>query len=231
MNIKLLSSLIKSYCPDLDIVSTATNVEDGIKKIINDKPQLLFLDIEIHDKTAFDILKVIDNKEIQIIFITAYEKYAIQSFKYSIVDYILKPVKIESLIDAVNRCKLRIEEFKQVVVPKQTSNSQVEFLTVHQKEHIEVLRLEDIIHLQALGNYTEICTTERKKIISSRSLKENEEHLPDSIFLRVHNSHIINISFIEKVVKNKNGSIKLKTGEEIPISTARKKDVYDRLHL
>lgn len=122
INIKFLSNLILTYCPEISIVETATNVEDGIKALVLHKPQLLFLDIEIHSQTGFDILNLFEDASIQVIFITAHEKYAIKAIQYEVVDYVLKPIKIEDLLAAVKRCKVRLQSLqnqdKNTIQPK-----------------------------------------------------------------------------------------------------------------
>lgn len=230
INIKLLAGLIKNYCPDVEIVDTATNVNDGIKAVVRHKPQILFLDIEIHDKTGFDILKVIDEPSLQVVLITAYEKYAVQAFKYSVVDYLLKPIRIEDLVVAVKRCKARIQELKDNAANNNLLNEETDVLGIYEKDNITLLRFHEIIYLGAKGSYTEIGTNNNKKYVSSRSLKENEETLPANLFIRVHNSFVVNVHHIMKCIRNKNGLLVMRDGSNIPISASRKKEVYEKLH-
>lgn len=232
INIDFLTELLRAYCPDVQVVATSTNTEDGLKKIIQHKPQILFLDIEIHDKTGFDVLKLVQDPGMQVILITAYERYAIQAIKMGVLDYVLKPVKVEELMSAVARCREKLQRPGMVAEePNVDTALQKEYLSIPHKDHIELILLSDIIHLDASGGYTEVYMVGNKKILSSRSLKENEDQLPVSLFLRVHNSHIINIRHINKLHRGKQGILIMNNGNEIPISTSRRKEVNERFHL
>lgn len=231
INIQLLSSLIESYCPEIELVSTATNVDKGLALIQEQTPDILFLDIEIHDKTGFDILNLVEDKSLQVILITAYEKYAIQAFKYGVVDYILKPIKIDELKSAVERSITRIAEQANKANEAMILKDDAEFLKVYNKDSVELLPVVDILYMEAEGGCTRIVTTKKSKILSTRSLKEHEDLLSEKLFLRVHHSYVINITHVKKYVKGKNGSFIMSDDSHVPISATRKKEVISRLRL
>jgi two-component system, LytTR family, response regulator len=226
INISLLRGLLKTYCAEIEVVATATNIDDGIKAIYEHQPALLFLDVEIHDQTGFDILAVIGKLKVEVIMITAYDRYAIKAIKFDVADYLLKPIKIDELIRAVEKCSLkineRIEKIKEPLIQK------IDCLAVHNKNSIEFIPYDEVIHLTANGGYTDIITTKRKTV-SSRSLKEIEIYLPEHIFVRVHHSYIVNRHKILKLLKVKHGSLIMSNDDEIPISESRKKEVSDLL--
>jgi two-component system, LytTR family, response regulator len=226
VNIALLKSLLNIYCPDIEVKDTATNIEDGLKAIGNQNPEILFLDIEIHNRTGFDLLNLLEKTDMQVVLITAHEKYAIQAFKFAVVDYVLKPIKIEALIQAVNSCKLRLEKIK--TNPKQLVYKK-DKLAIHEKGEVVFIQFDDIIHLEASGACTEIYWSANKKTTSSKSLKELEAHLPETTFIRVHNSHIIHLKKVVKVLRQKHGVLVMINNREIPISETRKKAISDIL--
>jgi len=231
INIDFLTELLRTYCPDVEVVATATNTEDGLKKIVQHKPQFLFLDIEIHGKTGFDILKLVQDPNMLVILITAYERYAIQAIQYGVQDYILKPVKVEDLMNAVARCREKAKRMvEQTEVHRPEAAPLKEHLSIPHKDQIELVLFSDIIHLEALGGYTGIHTIDKRKIITTRSLKENEEQLPPAQFLRVHNSHIINVRHIQKLVRVKFGVFIMSNGSSVPISSARRREVGERFN-
>lgn len=227
LNISLLESDIQKYCPELDIIGTADNVTDALELIINKKPDLIFLDIQIHDQTAFDLLNILNDDSLNVILVTAYENYGIKAVKHSVIDYLLKPIQIVELLNAVKKAKNIIQsKSKSIQMPIEK-----EFLHVHTREHVEMIKLTDIIHLSANGAYTDIHLSGNRKIIASKTLKNIEDLIHSSQFLRVHNSHIINKHYIAKVVKSKYGSVIMINGFDIPISASKRKEVAGSLGL
>ncbi len=231
INNKLLSGLLKNYCPDIQILACATTVDSGIKAMVKHKPQMLFLDIQLHNKTGFDIIKVLNDPALQIILITAYEKYAIQAFKYAIVDYILKPIDIEELIAACNRCKSRIIQIIESEKKHLLGLNSGEFLAVRHRTEVEMIQFIDIIHLESIGGYTEVAVTQNRKVFSSRSLKDTEAMLPKGMFIRVHNSHVVNTRQIVRYQSARSGTLEMSDGTIIPISPIKKKMVLEILNI
>lgn len=225
LNISLLEANLQKYSPELEIIGTAESVNDAFELIVNKKPDIIFLDIQLHDQTAFDLLEMLDDDELNIILITAYEHYGIKAIKYGVIDYLLKPIQIAELINAIKKVKnkLHIKAFaKHPIIEK-------EFLHIHSREHIEMIKLADIIYLAANGSYTDIYLVNNVKIVASRPLKNIEEQIQSANFLRVHNSYIINIYYIDKIIKNKYGRVIMKNGFEIPISATKRKIVAESL--
>jgi len=228
VNIDLIANLVKKYCPDVNVVAECDNVETAIQKIKKLKPQILFLDVELHEKTAFDILAQINDSLIQVILITAHEKYAIPSYKFNVTDYILKPIQITEFVAAVQKCKRNIEKPARTV---QSEEIEPRYIAIPHAEEIEMIEPQNIIHLDAKGNYTVIHSSGKKPYLASKTLKEFEIKLPTRYFIRVHASHIINIRHILKFYKSKNGSVQMNNGNVIPISANRKQELLDRIIL
>ena len=228
VNIDLVANLVKKYCPDVSVVAECDNVETAVQKIKKLKPHILFLDVELHEKTAFDVLAQINDHFIQVILITAYEKYAIPSYKFNVTDYILKPIQITEFVAAVQKCKRNLEK-----PAKTTISNEVEprYIAIPNNEEIEMIEPQNIIHLDANGNYTWIYSEGKKPYLASKTLKEFEIKLSTKFFIRVHASHIINIRHIQKFYKSKNGSVQMNNGNIIPISANRKQELLDRIIL
>ncbi len=218
LNVSYLSTLLKTYCPEISIVATAYSVETGIRTIIEHKPDILFLDIEIRDKTGFDLLRSVEDHKMQVILITAHNHYSLKAFKYSVLDYILKPIDIDELLAAIRRAKARLSNAAEESKPQYQRDS----LGIHHKDHIEFIQLNDIIHLESSGGYTMIHTLQKRKIVSTRSLKETESILPSERFLRVHHSHIVNIQHIVQVQKNRIWFLQMCNGAKVPVSAHSK---------
>lgn len=226
INISLLCGLLNTYCQNVNVAATATIIEDGIKVIFENSPDVLFLDVEIHDRTGFDLLNVVENESMHVVLITAYDKYAVKAIKHEVADYLLKPVKIEELIQSVKKVQHKIEVKKEKILEQQTHK--LDCLAIHNKSSIDFIPFNEIIHLTANGGYTEVYTID-KKTITSRSLKEIEGYLPATIFIRVHHSHIINRHKIVKLLKVKHGSLIMLNKIEVPISESKKKDIGELL--
>lgn len=225
LNISLLEASLQKYYPELEIIGTAESVHDAYELIVNKKPDIIFLDIQLHDQTAFDLLEMLDDDDLNIILITAYEYYGIKAIKYGVVDYLLKPIQIVELTNAIKKIKNKI----QIKAIAKQPTIEKEFLHVHSREHIEMLKLADIIYLAANGSYTDVYLINNVKVVASRPLKYIEEQVQTTNFLRVHNSYIVNIYYIEKIIKTKYGRVIMKNGSEIPISATKRKVVAESL--
>ncbi len=223
-----LSNLIAQFCPQLSVMGTADNVNDGLELIVKLTPQLIFLDIELHDKNAIEILKLIDLNEIAVILLTAHEKYAVEMHKYDVTGYILKPLQITDLLQAVKKGIDHIKKYKEISQANQDAFMET-LIAIPDKGFLNVNKPENILHLESKGNYTTFTTLDGKKPTSSKSIKDYEDILPKSMFLRVHHSHIVNMKYIVKYNRSKNGYLVMQDGREIPVSASRKKEINQRI--
>jgi len=222
-----ISRLLKDNFSDIEIVSTANTIASGYKAIMQYNPDILILDINLPDGTGFDLLKKIDSPYFKLIFITGYEEYAIRAFKFSAVDYLVKPIQPMEFISAVNRAKnLKIIEDQQLKLSALLENLEEEHamkkIVLRTAENIHLINLNDIIRCESDSNYTLFYLVNGKKILVSKTLKEFAELLKPSGFLRVHQSHLINSDHIDRYSKAEGGAMIMKDNSNIPISHERK---------
>jgi two-component system, LytTR family, response regulator len=233
-NVRILTKLLTDYCSDVKIIATAGNATEAAEIIEEIKPDLVFLDIEMPNGNAFDLLDKFATINFQIIFITAFESYSLKAFKYSALDYLLKPVSIEELQHAVEKAKSNAQnkdinlQVKSLLQNVGKSNGGKQKIALHTLDGLEFVLLEEIIRLEAKGSYTVFSINNKKQIIASKSIRFYEEILSEEIFFRVHNSHIINLDFIKKYHKGRGGYIELEDGTNIEVATRRKNDFLAR---
>jgi two-component system LytT family response regulator len=226
--VDFISSIIGEYCPSLEVCGKANNVKDGVTLINEIKPDLVFLDVEMPNGTGFDLLTHFPEKNFDVVFITAFNHYAIKAIKFSAVDYILKPININEFIESVNK-----------VVQKRTTNaiagrdnfevllenlrtSHPTRLVIPTSDGKEYLNPKDIIRIEADRSYSWFFINDKRKILVSKHLKEFQDLLNDRNFFRPHNSHLINLDFVKKFVRHDGGYIEMMDGSQIPISRNRK---------
>lgn len=236
-NIVTLTEILKQYCAGVDIVGTALDPRKGYDMIRQLKPDLVFLDIEMPYENAFDLLDRLRPISFEVIFITAFNEYAIKAFKYAAIDYILKPVNIKELQDAIAKVDLRLSEknvntkiellLKTLKVPGEDSNK----IPIPTLEGYTFEDINDIMYLQAEGGYTFLYTKARRKILISKSLKEFEETLPANLFCRIHHSVIINIKYVKKYFKGRGGYVQMEDGISLEISARKKNDFLEKFKL
>jgi two-component system LytT family response regulator len=229
-NRQRLTGLIEEHFPTIDIVGEADGVATGLKAIEEHQPDLVLLDIKMADGDAFDLLQQIKSIFFKIIFITAFEEYALKSFKFSALDYLLKPVTIDDLRMAFDKAEKQIlTELKLQVATLQNnlSSSKYKTLVLRTAEKIYFIDTQDIIRCESDRNYTYFFVNEQKKHIVSQPLKEYEEILSEHGFFRIHKSHMINLSYIESFDKADGGSIILKDKTELPVARRKKAELLE----
>lgn len=228
-NITMLSGLLKTFCPQVSLLGNADNVEEGRELIETLRPELILLDIEMPYYSGFDLLRSLPRLEAEIIFITAYDHYAIDAFRYAALDYLLKPVNIEQLENAITKAEQRLKEKKTTrnyelllhnLDKKETENKAI-MITEKGEQHF--IQFAEIKYIIANGSYTHI-HTDKRIFVSTRNLIDYEEILPRSIFCRIHNGHIVNKKHIIKVQKGRGGAAIMKDGRVLEIAVRRKDD-------
>lgn len=228
----LIAKMINSFGLDIEAIPAGENVQSGIKAIEEHNPDLVFLDIQMPDGTGFDVLKSVKDKQFEVIFITAHEEFAIKAIKFSALDYILKPVDPTELREAVEAALKSMEGKKDNSQFDALSNNiqpqQKRRLVLKTQESVHVVDLEQIIRCEADRNYTSFFLTEGKKILVSKTLKEYETLLSGYNFLRVQQSHLINLDYVDRYDKGNGGSVVMKDGSEVPLSPA-KRDIFFKI--
>lgn len=228
----LIAKMIESFGHTLSISTEGSSVETGIIAIDRFKPQIVILDIQLPDGNGFDVLKGAKNKDFDVIFITAHEEYAIKAIKFSALDYILKPIDPDELQVALGKALESIENKKSTssydALQFNVANHTKRRLVLKTLESVHVIELESIIRCEADRNYTTFYLDNGNKIFVSKTLKEYELLLANYNFLRVQQSHLINIDFVERYDKIDGGSVVMKDGSHIPLSPS-KRDLFFKL--
>lgn len=226
---ELIAKMIESFDIGVEAIPRGENVKSGLEAIAEIQPDLVFLDIQMPDGTGFDLLKAIPDKNFEVIFITAHEEFAIKAIKFSALDYILKPVDPEELKAAVERALEAMGDEKSAPQFEALQNniqpSQKRRLVLKTQESVHVVDLDQIIRCEADRNYTSFFLKEGKKILVSRTLKDYETLLTGHNFLRVQQSHLINLNYVDRYDKGNGGAVVMKDGSEVPLSPA-KRDVF-----
>lgn len=228
-----LTGLVEEHLSSaVHIMDSFKTIDDAGKAIQKYKPELVFLDVQIGNKTGFDLLKQLEEINFEVIFTTAYEKYAVQAFKFSALDYLLKPVDAGDLKQAVTKLldkNPKIETTKKLEALLGNLYSTSKQICVPVVNGVVVLKVTDIIRCESDINYTTIFLKDKQKLTVAKTLKEFEELLTDYNFFRIHNSDLINMAYIKSYNKGKGGSVTMMDNSEIEVSTRRKDDFLKKL--
>lgn len=228
-----LSGLLKEHCNrNVHLMDTFQSVTDGLTGIRELQPELVFLDVQIKNKTGFDLLKQLSKIDFEVIFTTAFEKYAVQAFKFSAIDYLLKPVDADDLKQAVSKLKEKIskeETAKKIDALLNNVKSTSKRISIPTVSGLVFLQVNDIIRCESDVNYTTLFLKDKQKMMVAKTLKEFEELLTDYNFFRVHNSHLINLAHIKSYNKGKGGFVTMNDNAEVEVSTRRKDDFLKKL--
>jgi len=229
---EVIKLLLGKLFPELKIIGEADNVQDAVSGLEDKKPQLVFLDIQIRNETAFALLDKLGTVNFEIIFTTAHNEYAVKAFRYSALDYLLKPIDAGEL-------KAAVEKAKEKIRLKQNSIGEQIQILYHHLDHAKVtagkiaipspegmafISIQDIIYCHGHGNYTELYLVNQTKIISSRTLKLYEDVLTSHSFFRAHKSYLINLAHIKSYLRGEGGTAVMSNGHEIEIARRNKAD-------
>ena len=226
---KSMVERVKTQVPDLDFVGEAATVVEALKVIRQSKPDLLLLDIELPDGTAFDILDLVLDVP-HVIFTTGAEEYALRAFRYAAADYLLKPISTEDLIDAVKRVKSQEQTAKdRMTVLREHLDNRRERISLHTQDRLIIVEISSIIRCEADGNYTRFIIDGEKPVLVAKTLKEYDKLLGDSGFVRVHQSHLVNLSKVKEFVKHDGGYLVMTDMSKVPVSTRKRSEVVERL--
>jgi two-component system LytT family response regulator len=224
-----LELILNEYCSDIAVVGKAHTLIDAIKEIQNKKPDLVFLDVEMPHGTGFDILDSIPDRTFEVIFVTAYNDYAIKAIKSAAMDYIMKPVDIDELVTAVNKVKNKLKDKNQQNNGKSIlalANQLPQKIAIHTSDGVEFINTTDIIRIEAEGSYSKVFLKNNKNILSSRNLKEFQNILNNEIFFRAHNSHLINLLLVKRFLRNEN-IVEMQDGSFVALSRRNKEEFLE----
>jgi two-component system LytT family response regulator len=230
-----LQQLLQVYAQDVEVCALAENVEEGLKAIKANRPELVFLDIQLHAQSGFDMLKQLDEINFEIIFVTAYDQYGIQAVKFAALDYLLKPIDIDELTTAISKARKAIQQKQK--------NERLGYLLEYLKDDNQTkprialplfgetryVNVNDIVRCEADNTYTLFVLNGGEQILVSKTLKEYAGMLLNYGFLRPHQSHLVNATFIKSWLREDGGCLLLTNGTKIPVSKLNREKIKEML--
>jgi len=232
----IVDNYIRNNCKEIIVTGQGASVKEGINLVKKHKPDLLLLDISMPDGTGFDLLRQIPESEFEVIFITGHDEFAIEAFKFSAIDYLLKPFAFQDLDDALRKVGDRLTEkyfirhWGTLAHNLQQAKPYEKRLAIATAEGFIFTDIREVVRLESHSNYTHFYFTNGKKLVSSHTLGYYEELLPADNFCRIHNSHLVNIDFIDRYVKGGvGGTIVMKDGMELGVSQRKKEEFLKQL--
>lgn len=236
-----MRGLLSRYAPDVIIVGEADNVIEGVTEIISKKPLAVFLDIQLTKGTGFDILERISKIEgevkTNIVFVTAYEKYAIKAFRFSALDFLLKPIDPDELKEVIRKLKKQIaytsnySNIKLLLENLSRNTNTFERIALSTANGIHLFEIKNIIRCESKDNYTQFYFKNQKPILISKTLKEYEELLTVHGFERIHQSHLINLAYLKSYIKKDGGYVLMSDGSNLPIAQRKKDRLKELLNI
>lgn len=229
MSRETLRRLLEKYCPEVEVVAEADGYRKGVEEIRKHHPDVIFLDIQMPDGSGFRLLEEMEEIDFEIIFTTAFDQFAIKAIKYSALDYLLKPVIPQDLVEAVERvARKKAERNKNKNLENNLKGTEMQEersqkIILSTAEMIHVIDVDDIVRCESDNYYTHFFFLDGRKLLISKTLKENEDLLSPYNFIRPHKSHLVNIKYIKSYVRQDGGYILMNDGTRIPVSR-RKKD-------
>lgn len=230
----VLHLLLTRYCPELQVVAVCAGSEEGLKAIAKFQPQLVFLDVEMPGMNGFELLEELGRPNFSVIFTTAYDQYAIKAIRHSALDFLLKPVDKDELMESVKKAVSqhhtsgpKTEALLQFLHQHMQPNERLALPTV---DGLRMMPVREITYCESEGSYTRVFMQQHAlPLLICRSLKEVEDVLKDKGFFRVHNSYLINLSYMYKYIKGDGGEIIMTDGRSVPVSRHRKQEFLTRI--
>ncbi|MXV15039.1 LytR/AlgR family response regulator transcription factor [Hufsiella ginkgonis] len=235
-NLDNLGAMLAAHCPEVEITATARNAADGARLITLHRPDLLFLDIQMPGKNGFDLLRELPDRDVEVIFVTAYDQHGIQAIKFSAIDYLLKPVNSAELKEAVNKAVIRLdhkqknrqlENLLALIDGRRDRNSHR--IALPSQKDTRFVPVRDIVRCESSNNYTTFYLLTGEEILVSRAIYEYEELLVDYGFVRCHQSHLVNLDHVLSLVKEDNGYLLMEGGRKVPLSRQKRDGIKKRL--
>jgi two-component system LytT family response regulator len=232
-SVENLAGLIRNYCAGVEILGFCHSVDEAYEKINDLKPDLIFLDVSMPPQTGFDLLKRYEELPFEVIFVTAFDHYSIDAIKFSALYYLLKPVKIDDLRDAIKKAELRIQRNIRM-----NTNSfhaiedklfDIKRVVINSNKGSDIVDFDDILYIEANNSYSTFHLKNDKKILSTKNIKEYEQMLLNKGFFRIHKSYIVNVNFVLSIDKKEGDTIILKNSQQLPLAIRRKEAFLKQL--
>jgi len=235
-SLESLRLAVTNYCKSVDVIAAFDSPFEGVTAIKKLKPDLVFLDVQMPQMSGFDVLQQFDKLSFEVIFVTAYNHYAVKAIKFSALDYLLKPVEIDELQRAVKKAEEKINSgppslHVRTARAEEPAKPSFEKIAIPTSEGLLMIDCKDIIRCVAIDNYTEIHVSNQPKLLVTKTLKEFEELLEPHHFFRVHHSHLINLNRIVKYFKGEGGYVLMSDGVQVDVSRRKKEEFLARLKI
>ncbi len=230
-----LKILLEDFCTNVEVMQMVNSVTDAIAAIQKHKPDVIFLDIQMQKETGFDLLKRVSEINFEIVFVTAYAEYAIEAFKFSAIDYLLKPIDINDLKAAVEKLgkktadKLISQKVDLLMQNFKAENPENYRLAISDADGITFVSINEIVYCEGSSNYTNFYLKNGKKFIVAKTLKEYEELLSNYNFFRIHNSHLINLKEVKKYFRGDGGYVQMSNDEKLDVSKRKKESFLKKI--
>ncbi|MGD1848836.1 MAG: LytR/AlgR family response regulator transcription factor [Salibacteraceae bacterium] len=227
-----LALLLKKFCPQVEVVCQCKNIQSAKKALGTYRPQLVFLDIKMPGGSGFDLLESVQDRFFEIIFTTGYDEYAIKAFQHHAIGYLLKPIYSEDLVEAVQRATHYMEQahnrYVELLQDLQRPSTR-ETVPLPVEDGLELVAIKDMLRLQAEGTYCKVFLKDGRQIMLTKSLKSMEKLLESASFFRIHQSHLVNLSEVRKVLKTNGGFVLMSDGVELEVSRRKKGELLEFL--
>lgn len=232
----VLENDLKNHCPEVKVLKKCNSAKEGLKAIKEYKPDLIFLDIEMPWMNGFEMLEVLDNIDFDVIFTTAYDQFAVQAFRISAIDYLLKPIDKKDLLAAVQKVLRKKEPTLSknqldVLMDNMTPSNKSHRIALPNKLGFEFVLIKHILYCEADGNYTRFFMENKKKKLISRPMKEVEKMLSDFNFCRIHNSYLINLNQTQRYVRGDGGYVEMMDGTVLNVARSKKEELIAKISL
>jgi len=231
--IENMKTLLSIYSPDDQVVAEANGVKSGVECLKMHRPDLLLLDVEMQDGTGFDLLSIYGELDFKVIFVTGHDAYAIRAFKYSAIDYLLKPVDPDDLVAAIHKARSMADKEQNLQVTNLIQNKrttgQDQKIVLKDSEAVYLVSVKEIIRCESDTNYTRFFLVDGRTLMVSKTLKEFDTLFQDQHFFRAHQSHLINLMHFDKYDKKDGGTLFMKDGSQLPVAVRKKEALIEAL--
>lgn len=230
-----LCRLLERFCPELELIGTANSVRTGVELLQQHHPELLFLDVELGDGSGMDVLNAIEDRSFQLIFITAYQKYAVDAFRFSAIEFLLKPIDPDDLMTAVSKARQQLDalswklQLSVLMENYERLSHQERRMVINNKESTHIIQIREVLYCEASGGYTFLYFDNGRKLLASKNLKHFEELLLSCGFHRVHHSYLVNLQAISRYDRA-DCILELRNGATVPVSSRKKDALTDVLN-
>jgi two-component system LytT family response regulator len=228
--IEMLRADLNQHCPEVTIIGTADGVVSGAKLLRQLTPEVVFLDIEMQDGSGFDLLEILPEINFKIIFVTASDQHAIKAFRFSAIDYLLKPINVADLQEAVGKvAQIDSREKVEVLLEHWSQQEDQHRIALHTSEEIKIVNIKDIVRCESDNNYTYFHFLNGSKFLVTRTLKSFDILLSPHRFLRVHQSHLVNLNQVRSYMRSEGGYLLMADKSHVPVSVRKKAEVMEIL--